>query len=381
MKALQIFAGPNALARIRQHGLSAKDIRAIPAAAGGPKGLTLLPLDRFLFGEWLAQSSQPVDLIGASIGAWRMATAMLDNPVAALSELETAYINQDFDFPEGRKLPTRDDLSGRFAVSIDDMFGKRVQQVLRHPRYRLHVFTSRGRHILGSDHRTRTPLGYGGAFLSNLVSRRAMGAWLERCVFSSHTALHASPRALPFATHDYRTRRYALSDANFAAVVQASCSIPFVLNAVHDIPGAARGAYWDGGITDYHLHLDYRQHDLTAATEVNSSAPQLASPPRLVLYPHFQRAVVPGWLDKSLKWRHRATHFLDDVIVLAPRPDWIATLPNQKLPDRSDFTRYGRDFSARVTAWQTAVTESERLRDEFAQWVSSGADVRAVAAL
>ena len=135
MKALQIFAGPNALARIRQHGLSAKDIRAIPAAAGGPKGLTLLPLDRFLFGEWLAQSSQPVDLIGASIGAWRMATAMLDNPVAALSELETAYINQDFDFPEGRKLPTRDDLSGRFAVSIDDMFGKRVQQVLRHPRY------------------------------------------------------------------------------------------------------------------------------------------------------------------------------------------------------------------------------------------------------
>ena len=37
----------------------------------------------------------------------------------------------------------------------------------------------------------------------------------------------------------------------------ASCSIPFWLDAVHDIPGAPRGAYWDGGITDYHLHLDY----------------------------------------------------------------------------------------------------------------------------
>ena len=371
MKALQIFAGPTALARIRERGLTAADIRAIPAAAGGPKGLTLLPLDRYLFGEWLPQSSQPVDLIGASIGAWRMATAMLDDPVAAISELETAYINQDFDFPEGRKLPTRDDLSGRFAGSIKDMFATRVQQVLQHPRYRLHVFTSRGRHILGRDHRARTSLGYGGAFLSNFVSRRAMGAWLERCVFSTHTA--AKP--LPFATHDYRTRRYALSEANFSAVVQASCSIPFVLNAVHDIPGAAHGAYWDGGITDYHLHLDYRSPKSAADIVADHGSA------KLVLYPHFQRAVVPGWLDKSLKWRHRFTQFLDDVIVLAPRADWVATLPNRKLPDRSDFTRYRRDFAGRVTAWQTAVSESERLRDEFADWVSTGADANEVAAL
>ena len=368
MKALQIFAGPSALARIRERGLTASDIRAIPAAAGGPKGLTLLPLDRYLFGEWLPRSAQPVDLIGASIGAWRMATAMLDDPVAAISELETAYINQDFDFPDGRKLPTPDDLSGRFAGSIDAMFAARVQQVLQHPRYRLHVFTSRGRHILGRDHRLRTGLGYGGAFLSNVVSRRAMGAWLERCVFSTHS----SARPLPFATHDYRTRRYPLSADNFSAVVQASCSIPFLLNAVHDIPGAARGAYWDGGITDYHLHLDYRRN--RPPTEI---ATDHASA-KLVLYPHFQRAVVPGWLDKSLKWRHRSTHFLDDVIVLAPRAEWVATLPNQKLPDRSDFTRYGRDFSGRVAAWRAAVTESERLRDEFAHWVSSGAKAGSV---
>ncbi len=369
MKALQIYAGPRALARIRERGVSPADIRAIPAAAGGPKGLTLLPLDRYLFGEWLPQSSQPIDLIGASIGAWRMATAMLDDPVAALAELERSYIRQDFDFPEGRKLPPRDVLSGRFAENIRDMFASRVGQVLGHARYRLHVIASRGRHVLGRDHRARTPLGYGGAFLSNIVSRKAMGAWLERAVFSSNIT------ALPFAVNDYRTRRYALSAINFAPVLQASCSIPFVLNAVHDIPGAARGAYWDGGITDYHLHLDYRQHDLSVTTDVNSASPQL------VLYPHFQRAVVPGWLDKSLKWRHRATHFLDDVIVLSPRTDWVATLPNHKLPDRSDFTRYGRDFAARVTAWQTAVNESERLRDEFAQWVSSGADASVVAAL
>ncbi len=363
MKALQIFAGPCALARIRERGLSPSDIRAIPAAAGGPKGLTLLPLDRFLFGEWLPQSAQPVDLIGASIGAWRMAAAMLIDPVAAIASLEHAYIRQDFDVLPGRKSPTRDHVSDRFAEGIQAMFGQRVHEVLSHPRYRLHVLTSRGRHILGRDHGVRTPLGYAGAFLSNVASRKAMGAWLERAVFSSHTA------PLPFAANDYRTRRYVLSGVNFASVLQASCSIPFVLNAVHDISGAARGAYWDGGITDYHLHLDYR-----------SVANGIVAP-GLVLYPHFQRAVVPGWLDKSLKWRHRSTHFLDDVIVLAPRAEWVATLPNHKLPDRTDFTRYGRDLPARVAAWQTAVSESERLRDEFAQWVSSGADVGKVAAL
>ena len=362
MKALQIFAGKRALAHLKSNGLSPADVRAIPAAAGGPKGLTLLPLDRFLFGVWLPQSSQPVELIGASIGAWRMAAAMLNDPAEALAVLEHAYIHQHFDVLPGRKAPTKEHISERFGEGIHAMFGKRESEVLNHARFRLHVLTSRGRHLLRRDTRVRSPLGYAGAFFTNVVSRKAMSAWIERAVFSSH------PSALPFAVNDYRTRRYHLSVANFADVVQASCSIPFVLNAVHDIAGAAPGAYWDGGITDYHLHLDYR-----AACE--------AEPKGVVLYPHFQRAVVPGWLDKSLKWRHGSTHFLDDVIVLAPSANWVATLPNKKLPDRTDFTRYGRDLQARVAVWQTAVAESARLRDEFAEWLAAGCDPSRVAAL
>jgi hypothetical protein len=56
LRALRIYAGPRALARIRERGLVPSDVRVIPAAAGGPKGLMLLALDRFLFGEWLPQS-------------------------------------------------------------------------------------------------------------------------------------------------------------------------------------------------------------------------------------------------------------------------------------------------------------------------------------
>ena len=89
----------------------------------------------------------------------------------------------------------------------------------------------------------------------------------------------------------------------------------------------------------------------------------------LVLYPHFQQAVVPGWLDKALKWRHKSTPFLDNTIVLAPNPEWIKTLPNGKLPDRSDFVTYASDVKERVKVWKTAVKASEQLAAEFAGWL------------
>ena len=72
---------------------------------------------------------------------------------------------------------------------------------------------------------------------------------------------------------------------------------------------------------------------------------------------------------------------MDDVIVLAPDPEWVATLPNGKLPDRTDFTRYAHDLKGRIAVWQTAVAESERIRDEFAEWVATGANAAAVHAL
>jgi hypothetical protein len=365
MTALRIYAGPRALARIRERGLTPSDVRVIPAAAGGPKGLMLLALDRFIFGEWLPQSRSqtPIDLLGASIGAWRMAAVCLNDPMSAIDRLEHDYIHQEYDVLPGKKTPTPEHVSERFGEGIDAAFGGRENEVLHHARYRLHVVTSRGRHLMRRDTKLRASLGYGGAFFTNVVSRKAMGAWIERAVFSSRAA------ALPFAAEDYRTRRYALTGQNFAQVVRASCSIPFVLNAVHDILGAPRGAYWDGGITDYHLHLDYRK--ACQSESENREANSIASTEGggIVLYPHFQKSIVPGWLDKSLKWRHKSTHFLDDVVVLAPNPDWVKTLPNAKLPDRNDFMRYGRDTAARVDVWQRAVAESVRLRDEFAEAV------------
>ena len=89
----------------------------------------------------------------------------------------------------------------------------------------------------------------------------------------------------------------------------------------------------------------------------------------LVLYPHFQKAVVPGWLDKRLTWRHKSSSFLDNMLVLAPNPDWVTTLPNGKLPDRADFSHYGLDLPRRAKAWTGAIAASQQMADEFAEWL------------
>lgn len=347
-RALQIFAGPKALEHIARTGLSPQDVHTIAAAAGGPKGLVLGPMDRFVFGDWLAQSQQPVDLIGASIGAWRMATACLTDCLGGFNRLENDYIHQHYETPPGHKRPSPAQVSETFGRTIATFYNGHEAEVLGHPRYRLHIITSRGRHLLHKENKLATPLGYLGAFACNAVRRKAMGAWLERVVFSSQPAL-----GLPFATDDYRTRRVALTRDNFQPALQASCSIPFVLQAVHHIAGAPAGAYWDGGITDYHLHMNYAA----------------ARPQGIVLYPHFQKQVIPGWLDKTLKWRHPSTPFLDNVVVLAPRPEWIKTLPNGKLPDRTDFLHYGNDVQARVRTWSAATAASAQLVEEFQQWL------------
>ena len=355
LNALQVHAGPRARALLAERGLRPQDVRAIPAAAGGPKGLVLNPLDRFLFGDWLRDAPQTLHLLGASIGAWRMAVATLPDCDAALAELAEDYITQQYEHAPG-KAPTPAHVSHAFGQKVQQRLGTRAAEVLAHPTRRLHVFTSHGRHVLQRQGRWRTPLGYAGAFLANAAHRRALGNFIDRVVF-------ADPRdALPFPLTDFRTHSVALTAANLAPAVLASCSIPFWLDAVHDIQGGPPGAYWDGGITDYHLHLNYA-----------------AMQDGVVLYPHFQAQVVPGWLDKAWKRRHRASPMLDNLVLLSPSPAWVQTLPGGKLPNRADFKTFADDDACRMRVWRLAVAESQRLADEFADLVTRGGPVTASA--
>jgi hypothetical protein len=346
--ALQIHAGPKALAHLRERGLKPSDVHIVPGAAGGPKGLVLNAIDKLLMVDWLPQATHPVHVMGSSIGAWRLALACLQqDPRAAFEQWAHDYVHQAYPHAPGKQ-PTPQTIQTIFADTLKRHFGGREAEVLSHPTFRLHVFTSRGRGLLHRDgrrgYRFTTALGYAGAMATNAASRRAMGTWLERVLFSD------ARDPLPMPLNDFRTKRATLAVDNLRASLLASCSIPFWLPSVRDIPGGPRGAYWDGGITDYHLHLPYSaMHD------------------GLVLYPHFQASVVPGWLDKGLKHRHRATAMLDNVVVLSPSKAFVATLPNGKLPDRQDFKTYGDDDAARIKAWARVLAECERLGDELAQ--------------
>ena len=353
MKALRIHAGPRARARLAERGLQASDVKVIPAAAGGPKGLVLNPLDRYIFGRWLPQSQQVVHLVGASIGAWRMACACLPNPDAALAQLAEDYVTQRYPHRPG-KLPEAQVVSQMFGAKIDQRLGSRAAEVLSHPRYRLHVFTSRGRALLHRPGRMRAAVGYLGAYLSNAASRRALSGFLERVVFSD-------PREeLPFPLADFRSRRAVLDKDNLAPAILASCTNPFALQAVQDVPGGPPGTYWDGGITDYHLHLNY-----AAMSE------------GLVLYPHFQTRIVPGWLDKAWHKRHRPSRHLDNLVVLAPHPAFVERLPNAKLPDRQDFRDLRDDDVGRERIWRVALAESTRMAEDFARVVERGGPIDA----
>lgn len=351
--ALRVLAGPTARQHLRERGLRPEDVRVVPGAAGGPKGLALNGLDRFLFADWLPRGGHVVHLVGASVGAWRMVAACLPDADRALARLADDYVAADYSRAGTRK-PDARSVSEDFAATLRAHFAGHEAALLAHPTWRLHIVASRGRHILRREGRFTTPVGFMTAFAANTVARQALGGWLERVVFSD------TRDELPLPLTDFRTHRVALSADNLLPAVMASCSIPFWMKAVHDIPGAPAGAYWDGGITDYHLHWRYDRLQ-----------------PGLALYPHFQAAVVPGWLDKALRHRHRPTAALDRLVVLAPRPEWLATLPGGKLPDRGDFQRYGRDLQARQKAWRTAVAEGQRLADEFAELVGAGVPIEA----
>jgi hypothetical protein len=360
MPALRVLAGPVARRHLRERGLSPADVAVVAGAAAGPKGLALSHLDRFLFGRWLPQAPHPVHLLGASIGAWRFAHACLPDAEAALARLAHDYATESYAQPGGGWPPSAH-VSAVMARRMADHFAGREAEVLAHPRFRLHVFTSRGRHPwLHGRTRAATWLGYAGAVAANTVSRRRLAAWLERVVFSD-------PRdPLPVDLSDFRGSQVDLTAANLRGAVQASCSIPFWLDPVHDLPGAPTGAYWDGGITDYHLHLDYAR-----------LARDAGGGPTLVLYPHLHRTVVAGWLDKGLRYRHRATPMLDNVVLLVPDEGFVRRLPGGKLPDRTDFERYAGRDAERARTWLAAVEACRRLADEFEALVSRGAPIEA----
>ena len=342
--ALILRAGQRALKHIRQQGLQPADVATLPGAAGGPKGLGIQGLDLALFGDWLPRAPRPRNLIGASIGSWRFASACLPDASAGIKRLGELYTSLRY-----AKNASMAEVTQSCRQLMDDLLQGQDASILNNPHYRLNVLLVNSHGLMRRDHKGALGLGLSSVISNNLLSRKRLGRHFQRVVMHD-------PRTPPplGVLDDFPSSIHPLNRQNLRQALLASASIPMVMEAIREIPGVGHGTYRDGGLLDYHLDLPYTGKGL-------------------VLYPHFTDRVVPGWFDKSLPWRNGDATRLQDVLLIAPSSAYLASLPHGKLPDRKDFSRYLGDDDGRERYWRKAMAESARLGDEFLELCESGA--------
>jgi hypothetical protein len=293
--------------------------------------------------------SPSIDLIGASIVAWRMAALAQADPLAALERLRHAYVHEQ----RYAARPSPMEVSRTCRRLASAVLGGGDLAVRKG--VALTIVASRARGPLAN---TESRLAFGRAMLSNSLSRRRLAAYLERVVFQ---AGETSFLVEPF--DEFGLARVPIDARNQHDALLASGTIPLVSAPVRDIGGAPHGRYWDGALVDYHLLLPYPRLTVARVSAQRGS---------IVLYPHFNSWVTPGWLDKHLPWRRESSRhpWLDNVLLIAPSGSLIERLPNRKLPDRRDFYRYGVDHAGRERAWNRAISECERFADAVMGWMA-----------
>ncbi len=339
---LVIRAGAAARKRIQDEGLHPGLFSHVAAAAGGPKWLALNRLDRVLFGDWLATPDEPLTGIGSSIGAWRLACVAQDDPVAAIEKFETAYLQQSYsEKPDAREIAAE-------AARILDQFvdGDAPAQILASRRLRLNVVTTLCHGLLGMEQPLLQSLGLIKIITANALSRSLFARCVQRVLF------HVPDAPAHYAADGFVTHHVELDADRLQAALLGTAAIPLVIAPVRNIPGSPPGTHRDGGLIDYHMDLP------------------LAAPRGLTLLPHFSERVIPGWFDRWFK--SRQPQHLDHTVLLAPSPALLARLPNGKVPDRKDFAFYGKDNAARLRDWQAAISECQRMADDWQEWQAQG---------
>jgi hypothetical protein len=282
-----------------------------------------------------------------------MAAACQRDPSRAFARLGELYSGQRYTSAR----PTPDEIDRVVQELLHDFVSGHEDDIVNHPHHRLHLLTVRGKRALAAPrHRYAEMRGFAAAALHNFASRARLGNVFERVVIGDQRSCTPWLRE---KFDSFTTHFSALSRHNLAPGLLASGTLPLLMKPVSGIADLPPGYYWDGGLIDYHLALPYSR----------------AGEGDIVLYPHFNEHIVPGWLDKSMPWRRAARGpnraWLDNVLIVAPSAEFKRKLPRAKLPDRSDFKFHGLDHDARVRDWRAAIGEGERLRDELAGFVAN----------
>ena len=300
-------------------------------------------LDQFLFEEWLPQSSQPIDLIGSSIGAWRYANYCKPSFRQAFDDFERVYFGQTY-----KDNATFKDISDEIYRILDAIFPDGCEtDILNHPRYRINIFADACRGLVKYDQPFILGSSLLAATLLNTVNRKTMQWFFKRYLFQHQH----SPQLI--GNDRFQNTSVTFDADNLKSVILASGAIPLVVEGV-TIPGHDKTCFRDGGLLDYHLTLNYNLES------------------GIVLMPHFSPKLVTTWLDKYTPWRAPDTSGMENVLIITPSKEFIASLPYGKIPDRSDFKRFEGDDISRNQYWRECTERSAELASALAMVIESG---------
>lgn len=334
---IDIHAGKTAAKIINEQGFKPELFTSFLGASGGPKWFSLFGLDKYIFGEFFKNRTQPLNLIGSSAGAFRSACFAQNDPVAAIERLAKSYSQTRY----SSNKPTPAEITLKARALLDDVFGEHgVTEILNNPIFKAHFIVAKSNGFIASENKLIQLLGLSKSYMLNRVNRKLLGSQYERFIFGAPNSNLSITDS-----YNFKTQNIALSQTNLKDALLASGSIPLVMQGIKNIAGSPAGIYRDGGIIDYHFDL-----------KINN--------PGLILYPHFNREPKAGWFDKNLK-RKVAPQNYDNVVMITPSKKFIAGLPYGKIPDRNDFTDL--DADTRIKYWNTVFSETEKLADAFAE--------------
>ena len=332
---IDIVAGKNAAKIINEQGFRPELFTSFLGASGGPKWFTLFGLDKYIFGEFFKNRTQPLNLIGSSAGAFRSACFAQNDPVAAIERLAKSYSQTRY----SSNKPTPAEITIKARALLEDVFGDNgVTEIINNPVFKAHFIVAKSNGFIASENKLIQLLGLSKSYMLNRVNRKLLGSQYERFIFGAPNSNLSITDSYNFKTHNI-----ALNQTNLKDALLASGSIPLVMQGIKNIAGSPQGMYRDGGIIDYHFDV-----------KINN--------PGLILYPHFNSDPKAGWFDKNLK-RKVAPQNYDNVVMITPSKEFVAGLPYGKIPDRNDFTDL--DADTRIKYWNTVFSETEKLAEAF----------------
>jgi len=344
-----VYAGKSAFAEIQKNGLSSEQIQVMAGASGGPKWFTLFGLDKYLFGEFFKDRQETLYTIGSSVGSWRLSCLAQKDPVAAISRLAKYYSNENY-----TENPTVDEISDKADLLLNKVLGENgAQQIAENPIIQSHFIVARAKGFVASANKYCQMAGLINAASFNAVSRKMLNLFFQRYVFFNQQGHKKFD--MPYFDYQQKSTRYlSLSKHNVHQILMASGAIPMVLRGINKITGSDTGIYRDGGIIDYHLDINFGNKGL-------------------ILYPHFFPTIKPGWFDKSLNYRKADPKNFDKVVLVTPSASHVKQLPYGKISDRNDFANF--DTNTRIKYWQTILSESEKMADDFSALVEKGTGI------